>query len=31
MNWGFNNYEKYALSSRLITGIQSRLISDGNG
>ena len=31
MNWGFNNYNKYALSSRLITGIQSRLIPDGNG
>ena len=31
MNWGFNHYEKYALSSRLITGIQSRLIADGNG
>ena len=31
MNWGFNNYGKYALSSRLITGIQSRLMPDGNG
>ena len=31
MNWGFENLEKYALSSRLITGIQSRLIPDGNG
>jgi len=31
MNWGFLNFEKYALSSRLITGIQSRLIPDGNG
>lgn len=31
MNWGFNNFGKYALSSRLITGIQSRLIPDGNG
>lgn len=31
MNWGFNNYEKYALSSRLIMGIQSHLMPDGNG
>jgi Fic family protein len=31
MNWGFENLENYALSSRLITGIQSRLIPDGNG
>jgi Fic family protein len=31
MNWGFENLEKYALSSRLITGIQSRLMPDGNG
>lgn len=31
MNWGFDNYNKYALSSRLITGIQSRLMPDGNG
>jgi Fic family protein len=31
MNWGFNNFGKYALSSRLITGIQARLIPDGNG
>lgn len=31
MNWGFLNFEKYALSSRLITGIQSRLMPDGNG
>ncbi len=31
MNWGFENLEKYALSSRLITGIQSRLIPAGNG
>lgn len=31
MNWGFNNVGKYALSSRLITGIQSHLIPDGNG
>lgn len=31
MNWGFENAEKYALSSRLITGIQARLIPDGNG
>lgn len=31
MNWGFENLEKYALSSRLITGIQSRLIPNGNG
>lgn len=31
MNWGFENFEKYALSSRLITGIQARLIPDGNG
>jgi len=29
--WGFKNAEKYALSSRLITGIQARLIPDGNG
>jgi Fic family protein len=31
MNWGFENFEKFALSSRLITGIQARLIPDGNG
>lgn len=31
MNWGFENAEKYALSSRLITGIQKHLIPDGNG
>ncbi len=31
MKWGFENAEKYALSSRLITGIQKRLIPDGNG
>lgn len=31
MNWGFNNFGKYALSSRLITGIQACLIPDGNG
>ncbi len=31
MNWGFENLEKYALSSRLITGIQARLMPDGNG
>ena len=31
MEWGFKNAEKYALSSRLITGIQTRLIPDGNG
>ena len=31
MNWGFENIEKYSLSSRLITGIQSRLIPNGNG
>jgi Fic family protein len=31
MNWGFENLEKVALSSRLITGIQSRLIPEGNG
>jgi Fic family protein len=31
MIWGFDHYEKYALSSRLITGIQSRLMPDGNG
>ena len=31
MNWGFENYSKYALSSRLITGIQRRLIPEGNG
>lgn len=31
MNWGFENAEKYALSSRLITGIQARLMPDGNG
>jgi Fic family protein len=31
MHWGFENAEKYALSSRLITGIQKRLIPDGNG
>lgn len=31
MQWGFENVEKYALSSRLITGIQKRLIPDGNG
>lgn len=31
MDWGFQNAERYALSSRLITGIQKRLIPDGNG
>ena len=31
MNWGFNHYAGYALSSRLITGIQSHLMPDGNG
>ncbi len=31
MNWGLENVEKYALSSRLITGIQARLIPAGNG
>lgn len=31
MNWGFENAGKYALSSRLITGIQARLIPAGNG
>jgi Fic family protein len=31
MNWGFENADKYALSSRLITGIQARLVPDGNG
>ncbi len=31
MNWGFNNYGKYALASRLITGVQSRLMPNGNG
>lgn len=31
MQWGFENAEKYALSSRLITGIQKHLIPDGNG
>ena len=31
MNWGFNNYNKYALSSRLITGIQAHLIPEGSG
>jgi Fic family protein len=31
VTWGFNHYGKYALSSRLITGIQSHLIPDGSG
>ncbi len=31
MYWGFNNIGKYSLSTRLITGIQARLISEGNG
>ena len=31
MEWGFENAKKYALSSRLITGIQARLIPDGTG
>lgn len=31
MTWGFHHYGKYALSSRLITGIQSHLIPDGSG
>jgi len=31
MNWGFQNYRKYGLSSRLILGIQSRLMADGSG
>lgn len=31
MAWGFNNYKKYGLSSRLITGIQAHLLPEGNG
>jgi Fic family protein len=31
MNWGFENYGKFALSSRLITGIHGRLIPNGGG
>jgi Fic family protein len=31
MSWGFDTVGKYALSSRLITGIQARLIPTGNG
>lgn len=31
MGWGFRNIEAYALSSRVITGIQEQLIPDGNG
>ncbi|KXK13957.1 MAG: filamentation induced by cAMP protein fic [Chloroflexi bacterium OLB14] len=31
MNWGFDNLGKYALSTRLINGIQSRLMPNGNG
>jgi len=31
VEWGSQNAKKYALSSRLITGIQQRLIPDGNG
>lgn len=31
INWGFNHVNKYALSSRLITGIQTQLIPEGNG
>jgi len=31
MNWGFENLGKLALSTRLITGIQARLIPEGNG
>ena len=31
MNWGFQNYERYALSSRLILGIQSRLMPESSG
>lgn len=31
MEWGFENMEQVALSSRLITGIQARLIPEGNG
>jgi len=31
MYWGFKNIEKYALSTRVITGIQSQLMPDGNG
>jgi Fic family protein len=31
MTWGFENIAKYAISTRLITGIQARLIPDGNG
>ena len=30
MYWGFKNLEKYSLSTRIITGIQSQLIPDGN-
>jgi Fic family protein len=31
MEWGYENMEKIALSSRLVTGIQARLIPEGNG
>lgn len=31
MTWGFEQLSRYPLSSRLITGIQSRLIPEGNG
>lgn len=31
MQWGFENVERLSLSTRLITGIQKRLIPDGNG
>jgi len=31
MYWGFKNIEKYALSTRVITGIQAQLMPDGNG
>lgn len=31
MDWGFQQLERYPLSSRLITGIQAHLIPEGNG
>jgi len=29
--WGYQNIQKYALSTRVITGIQAKLIPEGNG
>ncbi len=31
LNWGFQNYKKYALSSRVITGIHTQLMPESSG